>query len=497
MKSNISVRTDNLRRESIKGFVWRFVQSISAQVMSFIIQIVLARLLLPSDYGIIALTSTFVTILNVIISTGFTSALVQQKEISDLEKSSMFFLSVFIGVLLYIVVFVSSPFFAAFYQEALLIDVLRVQGLSLVIVSFMSVHSALIQRGLQFKITFLSGLVAVVAQGIVGITMALKGFGVWALVWATVVQNLVDCLMLFLLYKWRPKLQFSFSSIKRMMSFSSKVLAGNVLNAVYNSSKTLVIGRVYDKEVVGFYNRGNQFPSVVMTGFDGSVSAVLFSSLSKIQDDQERLLAYLRRGLKISLAVCVPLMCGMAAVADPMINALLTEKWASAVPFVMMECLLCLAWPLAARAQALNAIGKSGVNLAINIVIKLISLILLFASIPFGIYVMCLSSLLATFISFVVYSVVLKRFLNYSIRLQLLDVLPTYGIGLIMFLIIYGLSALLVCNVFLELFFLVLIGAVLYIALCFLFRIEGFMYIMNMLFSALHRRKKQKDWSRF
>ena len=428
---------DNLKKESIKGFIWRLAQNLSTQVMGFIIQIVLARLLLPSDFGLIALTSTFITILNVIISTSFTSALVQQKTITEDDKSSMFFLSVFVGIVLYLLVYLISPFLANFYKEDLLIDVLRIQGISLIVASLFSVHTALIQRNLEFKKSLFASLLAVSFQGIVGIFLALKGAGVWAIVLGSLTQNITNCIMLFLLCRWIPKPRVSFDSIKRMTSFSSKVLLGNLLNTIFNSAKTLIIGRVYDNDTVGYCNKGNQFPNTVMTGFDGAMTTVLFSSLSKIQDDKKRLVSYLRRGIKISLTVCVPMLCGMAAIADPMIRILLTDKWAGAIPFVMIECAICLTWPLSARAQALNAIGLSGTNLVINIFTKTISLLLLFASIPFGIYVMCLSYLVGTMINFVIYTIIISKVLPYSIKKQITDVLPIYSAGGAMFFVVY------------------------------------------------------------
>ena len=486
------VDNDRLKKESIKGFSWRLIQNVSTQLMSFIIQIVLARILLPSDYGVIALTSTFVTILNVIITTGFTSALVQQKEISELDKSSMFYLSIFIGFLLYAFTFICAPLFAFFYKEAILTEVLRVQGISLVIASLFSVHTAIIQRNLQFKKSFISSFIAVICQGTVGIMLAINGYGVWALVLGTITHNIVNCIALYIVCRWLPQLKFSFWSIKKMLSFSSKVLAGNLLNTVFNSAKTLIIGRAYNANTVGYYNKGNQFPNTIMTGIDGAMTTVLFSSLSKIQDDRKRVVSYLRRGTKLSLTIVVPLLCGMAAVADPMIRVLLTNKWENAIPFVMIECVLCMMWPLSARTQALNAIGKSGTNLIVNIIMKIVAIILLFASIPLGIYAMCLSYLVGTIISFVIYSFVLKKEFDYSIGQQLLDVVPIYLVGFLMFGIVYGLHLFLSINLILELLVLVLTGAITYIGISRLFKMDGFMYLSHMI-KQFFQKKTSRD----
>ena len=483
----------NLKKESIKGFIWRVVQNVSTQLMSLIISIVLARILLPSDYGTIGLTSTFIAILNVFVSTGFTSALVQKKEIDEIDKSSMFYFSVTVGIFLYLIVFFFAPMVASFYKTEILTSVLRIQGISLVIASLFSVHNAIIMRNLQFKKSFIAGLIAVFCQGFVGVAMALDGYGVWALVFGTLVNNIVNCIMLFVLCKWLPRLTFSITSIRKMLSFSFKVLAGNLLNTIYNSAKTLVIGRVYDPNMVGYYNKGYQFPTVMMTGIDGAMTTVLFSSLSRIQDDKELFVAYLRRSMKMSLTVVTPMLCGMAAIADPMIRLLLTDKWATSIPFVMLTCAICLTWPLSARTQALNAIGKSGTNLIINIIIKVIGLTLIFVSIPFGVYVMCVSSLVSSIISFIIYSIIISKNFKYSIAEQLFDVLPVYAIGVLMFVFVYGLSLILSVNLFLKLIILVLVGAVIYIGISFLFKMEGFIYIINLVKNHF-KRKRLEDF---
>lgn len=482
----------NLRAASIKGFIWRFIQNVSTQLMSFIIQIVLARILLPSDFGIIALTSTFITILNVIVTTGFTSALIQKKEIDEIDKSSMFYFSLFVGIILYIIVFFSAPLLSYFYNEEQLTLVFRIQGISLLIASIFSVHNAIILRKLDFKKSFFAGFIAIICQGLVGIPLALNGFGVWSLVLGALVNTSVNCVLIMVLCKWIPKFKFSFHSIKRLFSFSSKVLAGNVLNAVYNSSKTLIIGKVYDTEIVGYYNKGYQFPTTMMNGIDGAMTTVLFSSLSKIQDDKQRFVSYLRKSMKMSLTIVVPMLCGMAAVADPMIKLLLTEKWGEAIPFVIITCAICLTWPLSARTQALNAIGKSGTNLIINIILKIIGIGLIFASIPFGVYVMCVSSLLSSIISFIIYSIIISKNFEYTIRQQVLDVLPIYFIGFTMFIMVYRLSSMLEINLALKLFILVIFGILIYVSLSFLFDLEGFKYLMNLIKKALNGRNNKK-----
>lgn len=474
-------KKDNLKEESIKGFIWRTAQNVSTQIISLVIQIVLARILLPKEYGLVSLTSVIISILNVIVQTGFTSSLVQKKEINEVDKSSMFIFSAAIGTIIYIVVFILSPFVAKFYNEPLLSNVLKVQALSLLIISLCSVHNALIMRQLEFKKNFIASLIGVLCQGVIGISLALLGYGVWALVIGTLSLNLANCIALWIICEWKPSLVFSGTAIKEMVSFSAKILMGNLLNTIYNSSKTLVIGKVFDSEMVGFYNRGYVFPATMVTGIDGAMTTVLFSSLSRIQDDKERFVNYLRKSMKTSLTVVTPLLFGMAAVADPMIRFLLTDKWVAAVPFVRISCVICLFWPLTARNQALNAIGKSGINLILNIVTKIVSLGMLFMAIPFGVYAMCLSSLIGDLVSIVIYTVIISKYCDYSVKQQILDVIPIYAVGVIMFLFVLGFSSVLVLNNLIKICVLIVIGTIIYVGISWVFKMEGFMYLLQMM----------------
>ncbi len=470
-----------LKRKSLTGFIWRVSQNISAQIITLVIQIILARILTPEDYGLVALTSVIITLLSVFVQTGFTSAIVQKKDLLEIDKSTMFFFSIGVGLILYSILFVSAPSLANYYHEPLLPSVFRAQTFSMVIASFGAVHNALIARELLFKKNFISNLISVIVQGVAGISLALGGFGVWALVISTLVRDVVNCIIVFWIYKWVPQLVFSFKSIKKMLSFSVMILAGNLLNSIYNSCRTLVIGKIYNAQMIAYYNKGYNFPATIMVGIDGAMTTVLFSSLSKLQDEQDKYVRYLRKSMQVSITIICPILCGMAAVADPMIRLLLTDKWEEAIPFVMISCLICLSWPLSAKAHALNAIGKSAINLGINFMVKIVAVALVFLSIPYGVYAMCLSGLIDTMISVIAYTYVIAKYCNYSVKTQFFDVLPIYAVGFIMFGAVYALSNILVMGNLLKLMVLISSGILLYAGLSFVFKLEGFMYIWSLL----------------
>lgn len=480
---------EKLKKESISGFLWRAFQNVSSQLVSFIIQIVLARILLPEDFGVISLTTVFVQISSVFVQTGLTSSLVQKKEIDEYDKSSMFYLSIALGVILYLIAFFASPLIAHLYDEPLLIDILRVQSISLLFASFSSVSIALITRELRFKKTIFVGLIGYAFQGCVGIWMALNGFGVWSLVIGSVIYHAIYSIGMFIAGKWIPKLKFSFKRIKEMLFFSSSVLFTNLLNTTYNNTRTLVVGAVYSEETLGLYDKGNQFPGSLMTGIDGAMTTVLFSSLSKIQDEDEKFVKFLRRSMKLSLTIVVPMLCGLAAVGYPLISILLTDKWIGSVPFLMIYCAICLTWPLSAKTHALNAKGKSGLTFLVNTINMAINIALMLVSTKYGIINFALATLLGTYIGTVLTSIVVSKTINYSLKDQLRDELPIYITGLLMFACIYGLSMLSNINLYVKLALLVVDGITIYIGLSVLFGLEGFNYIVQSIKKLISKSK--------
>lgn len=474
---------DNLKliSSSINGFSWRFFQLFSTQILNLVLQIILARILLPADYGLVALTSVINSILTTIVTTGFSSSIVQKKELTEIEKSSMFFVSVILGSGLYCIAFFLSPLVSRFYNQPILTSILRVQTISILIMSFSSVHNATLQRKLDYKKTFFASFLGVVFQGAVGIAMAKQGLGVWSLVVSVLVSNAVNCVTLFIICKWKPLFSLSIKATKEMFSFSSKILLNNTLNTAYNSFLTLIIGKVYNAEMVGYYEKGFSFPVSLMNSVDGAMNSVLFSSLSRLQDDRVRFVSFMRKSMKTSLTIVTPLLLGMAAVSDPMVRFFLTDKWEGAIPFVMIQCILCLSWPLSARVHALNAIGKSGMNLLVNVLIKALCLVLILLSIPLGIYAMCLSSMIGTVVSIILYSIIISRHFDYSMLCQFKDVAPIYAVGGIMFVGVYWLSSVLTFSSLVKLLILIPFGAVLYIGISLAFKLDGFLSVCGLI----------------
>lgn len=480
---------ESLGKKTIGGFIWRLLQNAGTQIVSFLVSIFLARLLVPEDYGLIAIINVFINIANVFIQTGFSSAVVQKKELSEIDKSTMFFSSTVLGIVLYALLYIAAPYIALFYKEQVLTNMLRIQSLAILVGSVGSVHQALVTREMKFKKSFVASLIAVTAQGVVGLLLAFHGYGAWSLIYSNLVSVVISTLVLFVICGWMPKLQFSWNSLKAMLGFSIKMLGSALINSVFQNIRSLIIGRQYSSEDLAYYSKGNQFPQLIMMQVDGAMTTVLFSTLSRTQDNWEHGLRALRRAMKMSLYVCAPLMAGMFAVAEPMTVFLLTEKWLPAARYVQAGCVICLFWPLSALLHALNARGKSGVVLSLNIIGKIISVVLLLLTYKHSVWLMVLSEAMTSMIFLPIKMFVYRKHLDYPIRAQLSDILPPILLSAAMAAIVYRLQFL-GMPLLLTLAVQIVAGIVIYIMGSVVLRMESFYYIWNLLVSVLKNKKE-------
>lgn len=471
---------DSIKEKTISGFIWRLLQNLSVQVVSFVVSIVLARILMPSDYGLIAMIMVFINIALIFINIGFSSAIIQKKELTPVEIDTMFYSGIIISVLLYAVLFFTAPWVAVFYKEERLVSLLRAESLIIVIGSLYSVHQALIIREMKFQKSFIVNLIAVVVNGIVGIICALRGFGPWALVYATIANYLTCAVIMWIVVKWTPKFRFSFKAFQSIFLFSAKILVSGLIDTVFNNIRSIIIGKQYSSEDLAYYSRGYQFPTLIMTQVDGAVTMVLFSSLSKYQDDWENGLRALRRAMKTSMYVCAPLMAGLCAVAESLVLLLLTDKWAASVEYVRLTTIICVMWPLSARRHALNALGKSGISLILNIIGKTFMLTLILLTFRHSVRLMIISTIISSLLSQILGAFVYAKHLNYKVADQLADILPSIMLSAFMGFVVYFISYLNLGH-FITLLIQVPAGIVIYILGSKLLRFEAYRYLLDML----------------
>ncbi len=472
------------------GFIWRFLERCGAQGVTFVVSIVLARLLDPEVYGTVALVSVFTTILQIFIDSGFSTALIQKKDADDLDFSTVFYFNIASCIVLYGIMFFCAPFIAAFYERPELVPLVRVMSLTFLISGVKGVQQAYVSRHMLFKRFFFATLGGTIGAAVLGIWMAFRGYGVWALVAQNLFNALVDTIILWCTVKWRPKLMFSFERLKGMFSFGWKMLLSGLLDRIYKELRQLIIGKMYSSADLAFYNKGKHFPDMIITNVNTSIDSVLLPSMSAEQDNKARIREMTSRAIKISTYIMAPLMVGLAFCAEPIVRLLLTEKWLPCVLYLRIFCCTMLFYPIhTANLNAIKAMGRSDLFLGLEIVKKIIGLIAILVTMFISVEAMAYSMLVTSVFSQVINSWPNRRLLDYKYERQLLDILPNIGLSVLMGVIVYCVSFLKLPDI-VTLIIQVPLGAAIYIGLSKLFHIESFEYALGILKKLLGKKKK-------
>lgn len=463
------------------NFIWRFAERCGAQLVTFIVSIVLARILTPSDYGTIALVTVFTTILQVFIDSGLSTALIQKKDADDLDFSSVFYFNFVICIILYLIMFVSAPFIADFYKDSSLVSIVRVISLTLVISGVKGVQQSYVSRHMLFKRFFFSTLGGTIFSAVLGIIMAYAGFGVWAIVFQQLSNNAIDTLILWITVKWRPIKKFSWSRLKNLLSFGWKMLASSLLDTVYNNLRNMIIGKLYTSADLAFYNQGDKFPKLIVTNINTSIDSVLLPTMSNEQDNHVRVKDMTRRAIKISTYIMAPLMIGLAFCAKPIVQIVLTDKWLPCVPYLQIFCISYLFWPIhTANLNAIKAMGRSDLFLKLEVIKKFIGMILLLITMNISVMAMAYSLLISGLISQVINSWPNRYLLKYSYIDQIKDILPNIVMALIMGVFVYFINYL-DLSVLVSLMVQIILGGIIYLALSIFTKNDSFIYLINIL----------------
>lgn len=463
------------------NFIWRFAERCGAQLVTFIVSIVLARILTPSDYGTIALVTVFTTILQVFIDSGLSTALIQKKDADDLDFSSVFYFNFVICIILYLIMFVSAPFIADFYKDSSLVSIVRVISLTLVISGVKGVQQSYVSRHMLFKRFFFSTLGGTIFSAVLGIIMAYAGFGVWAIVFQQLSNNAIDTLILWITVKWRPIKKFSWSRLKNLLSFGWKMLASSLLDTVYNNLRNMIIGKLYTSADLAFYNQGDKFPKLIVTNINTSIDSVLLPTMSNEQDNHVRVKDMTRRAIKISTYIMAPLMIGLAFCAKPIVQIVLTDKWLPCVPYLQIFCISYLFWPIhTANLNAIKAMGRSDLFLKLEVIKKFIGMILLLITMNISVMAMAYSLLISGLISQVINSWPNRYLLKYSYIDQIKDILPNIVMALIMGVFVYFINYL-DLSVLVSLMVQIILGGIIYLVLSIFTKNDSFIYLINIL----------------
>lgn len=479
---------DNLKKNTVSGFFWRFAERCGAQLVSFVVSIVLARLLSPDDYGVIALVTVFITLSQVFIDSGMGNALIQKKNSDDLDFSSVFFFNIFICSILYILLFIGAPFIAAVYSNEQLTAIIRVLGIVVIVSALKNVQQAYVSKHMMFKKFFFATLGGTLIAAIIGIIMAYQGFGVWALVAQQIVNVTIDTIVLWCTVNWKPQMQFSFERIKDLYSYGWKLLVSSIINTLYDNLRQLIIGKLYSSADLAYYNRGKQFPNLAVNNINASIDSVLLPALAMEQDNKQNVKNMTRRAIKTSSYFMWPIMVGMAVTAEPIVRILLTEKWISAVPYLRIFCVVSAFQPIqTSNLNAIKAVGRSDLFLKLEVIKKSIGLCILFVVLRKGVMAIALSLLVYTLVAQIINSFPNKKLLNYSYAEQMKDILPYICLSLIMGLVVYPVSFLRLAPI-LILLIQVVLGVIIYWGSSKIFRIDMYVYIEDTIVQYLKKK---------
>ena len=470
---------DNIKTKVISGLIWKFAERFIAQIVTFVVSIILARLLSPDEYGTIALVTVFIYIGDVFVVSGFGSALIQKKDADNKDFSTVFFFNIVFSLVIYGILFGIAPFVADFYGQPVICNVLRVLGIRIPVAAINSVQQAYVSRQMMFRRFFWSTLFGTLLSGVAGIWMAYAGYGIWALVAQYLINACVDTLVLWCTVKWRPEWTFSLLRLKGLFQYGWKLLCSALLDTGYNQLRNLVIGKLYTMDELAYYNRGEQYPSLLVTNINASISSVLFPAIAQYQDDKERVKQMTRRAIRISSYIMWPMMVGLGVAARPLISIMVTDKWLPCVPYLQIMCFTYGLWPIrTANLEAMKAVGRSDLFLKLEILKKIIGIIILVVVMRYGVMAIAFSLIVFSVLSCFVNAFPNRSLLGYSYKEQLEDMIPSFLKALFMGLCIYPILFLEWGNL-LTLIVQVLLGAIVYILVSFLFKDESFLYILE------------------
>lgn len=480
---------ENLKSKTLTGFIWQLLQKTVGQLLSFVVTVILARLLLPSDYGVVALASMFNVLVGIFISGSMDAALIQKKDADELDYNTVFYSSLFMSFVIYAVVFLGAPVLADIYDNPLVTPLMRVLALGMPIGALAMVQNATVSRQLQFKKFFYASLVGQVISAAVGIAMAYGGYGPWALVAQNMISGITNTVVMFFLVSWHPRLMFSFARFRQLFDFAWKKTAAGFIGTLCFQLKGYLIGYKYTMADLAYFNRGDGLPDMVMNNINGSINSVLFPALSKMSDDPDALRRGVRRAMMTSSYVLTPLLLGLAAVSPQVVLLLYTDRWAPAIPFMQVACLTaCMTVLNTANLQAFYAIGCSGEVLKLEIYKKPAMLAILAVAIFISPLAISVGLLLYSIYVLYVNTRPNAKYLGYTLREQIRDVRGSFLLAGSMAVLVYGIGYLITNNV-LCLTVQILVGAAYYIGLSHLLHLEEYHYVRKTVIEIIQKRR--------
>lgn len=471
----------NLRQKTKSGLLWSSVERFSNQGVQFLFSIILARLLAPEDYGIVAMVVIFFAIAQTFVDSGFSNAIVRKKDRTESDLSTCFYFNIFVGLGFYILLFLCSPFIAGFYDQPILSPIVKISGLTVLINSLCIVQQAQFTIRIDFKTQAKVTLTSTVISGILGILLAYLGYGVWALVWQGVTGSFVRMILFWILSKWRPRESFSKDSFHYLFGYGSKLLASGLLDTTYNNIYPIVIGKFYSPAQLGNFSRAQGWASLPSSNITGILQRVTFPVLTEMQDDNERLATNYRKLLRLSAFVVFPLMMLLAAVASPLVRVVITSKWDACVPYLQIICFAMMWYPIhAINLNLLQVKGRSDLFLRLEIIKKVVGVCVMCVTIPLGVTAMCFGMVFTSINALFINTYYTGKLINVGYLTQMKDLLPIIFISLLVGACAYA-STWLFSTEWIKLFMAVVIGGIMYLILSLFFAKDEYIEVMNVI----------------
>ena len=432
---------DNLGKKAKVGFIWSAVESFSGQGFQFLFSIILARLLTPEAYGIIGMLAVFMALSNSIIDSGFGNALMQKSDRNQKDYSTVFYINLLISVIIYVIMFLAAPYIAEFYNMAVLKDITRVMSLQFIISGLILVQITKLTIELNFKKLTKIRVSSIMLSGVVGVSLAYNGYGVWSLVGQSLSNYLFQLILLWSLSHWIPSLCFSGESFRQLFKFGSKLMITGLYGQVFEHINSLIIGKFYTPNLLGFYSRAHSLVQLPSSTITSVIYRVSFPVLCNIKDDDKRQSLAIHKLIKQTYFIVFPLMGGLLAVANPLIDVLLTSKWAECVPYMQILCVSMSLYPICAyNIDVILVKGLSGLHLRLDLIKKIIILIVLAITASISVKAICVGAIITGLFSWFLTGFYARRILDVRIIDQILDMMPSFFITLVMILLIYPMS---------------------------------------------------------
>lgn len=485
----------DLKKQTIRGVGWSFAERFSVQGVQFLLDLIIARILTTDDYGLIGMLAIFMSISQVFIDGGFSSALIQKKDRSEDDYSTVFYINLGISVLMYLLLYFCAPYIASFYNQPILTPITRVYSLNLIIYALSAVNKVKLTVNVDFKTQSKISFGAAILSGIVGVFCAVIGLGVWALVVQMILCAVLNVILSFYYVRWWPKLIFSIQSFKNLFSFGSKLLIATLISSVYSNLYNLAIGKKFSSSDLGLYTRGDRFAKFPSVNIANILSRVSFPVLSQIQDDDDRLVNAYSKYIKMSAFVVFPLILGLCGVAKPLVHVLLTDKWLGCVPMLQILC-FAYVWDciILVNLNLLNVKGRSDLVLRLEVMKKSIAFVILFISLFFGLKIICLGRAVYSLIAFYLNTIYTKKILNYGFRSQFKQIFPYLALSIV--IVVESLTfSYLVQNSWASLALSLTICPLTYALGCIIFKLDMFYEFMEIagLGKIFHRKADKKS----